>query len=357
MKKYLVIGDGESPHILKWVRELSKYFELYLVSSTDVNPEVRNIIPEDRIFTFKMNISESGGNIQFYKMIFPLKKIIRRIKPDFVNAHYITSHGTVAAVARKFSSHKFPLILSAWGTDILVTPNRNAFYKWITRFALKQAALVTTDSLSVAKVVHDLSSTPTTTFPFGLEALPEASSENKDKNLFFSNRTLNANSNIDRVLHFFARVAEQNKDARLVVANDGPMKEVLIELGKQLGIGDRVKFSGFISPKEQDDHYRKSQFYFSILSSDALSVSLLEAMAYGCIPLVSDLPDNRDWVTDNENGIIMIEGIRIDVLPAIQEKADAIFQKNRKMITEKAIFPKSIKEFISKLESIETPNK
>jgi len=357
MKKYLIIGDGESPHILKWVRELSKYFELYLVSSKDVSPEIRNLIPEDRIFTFKLKISESGGNFRFYKMIFPLKKIVRRIRPDYVNAHYITSHGFVAALARKFSSHKFPLIQSAWGTDILITPKRNALYRWITRFALKRVILVTTDSALVAGKIHELSSSETMTFPFGLEKLPDVSMTDKDPNLFFSNRTLNANSNIDRVLHFFARVAEQNKDARLVVANDGPLKEVLIELGKQLGIGDRVKFSGFISPEEQDDHYRKSQYYFSVLSSDALSVSLLEAMAYGCIPLVSDLPDNRDWVTDNENGIIMIEGIRIDVLPAIQEKADAIFQKNREMITEKAIFPKSIKEFISKLESIKTSNK
>jgi glycosyltransferase involved in cell wall biosynthesis len=357
MKRYLLIGNAESPHIIKWAKELVKHFQVHVVSSQDVSPEIKELIPDNRIYAFNLNIAESGGNIQFYKMILPLKKIIKRIKPDFVNAHYITSHGTVAAVAKKFSSHKFPLILSAWGTDILVTPGRNLLYKKITRFALKQAALVTTDSMSVAKVVHELSSTPTTTFPFGLEALPEASSDSKDKNLFFSNRTLNANSNIDRVLHFFARVAEQNKDARLVVANDGPMKEVLIELGKQLGIGDRVKFSGFINPEEQDDYYRKSQYYFSVLSSDALSVSLLEAMAYGCIPLVSDLPDNRDWVTDNENGIIMTEGIRIDVLPAIQEKAAAIFQKNREMITEKAIFPKSIKEFISKLESIETSNK
>ncbi|MCK5764961.1 MAG: glycosyltransferase family 4 protein, partial [Bacteroidales bacterium] len=278
-------------------------------------------------------------------------------KPDFVNAHYITSHGTVAAVARKFSSHKFPLILSAWGTDILVTPKRNALYKWITRFALGQAFLATTDSMRVATLIHELSSTETITFPFGLEALPEASSDSKDKNLFFSNRTLNANSNIDRVLHFFARVAEQNKDARLVVANEGTLKANLIELSKELGIENAVNFVGFISETEQNEYYRKSQYYFSVLSSDALSVSLLEAMAYGCIPLVSDLPDNRDWVTDNENGIIMIEGIRIDVLPAIQEKAAAIFQKNREMITEKAIFPKSIKEFISKLESIETSNK
>jgi len=352
MKKYLIIGNGESPHILKWTRELHKYFDVYIVSSQNIGTEIKKLIPAERIFTFDLNISESGGNFKFMRIINPTIRIIKQIKPDFVNAHYVTSHGFVAAVAKKFSRHKFKLIQSAWGSDILITPFKNALYKRLTRFSLKQADLATTDSKKVAELIQEIYSTACMTFPFGLEKLPDVAPEDKNPNLFFSNRTLNTNSNIDRILHFFAKISDQNSDARLIIANEGPLKANLIGLSKELGIENAVKFVGFISEAEQNKYYRKSQFYFSVLSSDALSVSLLEAMAFGCIPLVSDLPDNRDWVTDNENGIIMIEGIRIDVLPAVQAKAETIFHKNRDMIAEKAIFPKSMEDFYQKLQSI-----
>jgi len=352
MKKYLILGNGESPHILKWTRELVKYYEVFLVSSQDVSKEIQKLIPEEHIYTFNLQISESGGNYKYIKTIGPLKRIINKVRPDFVNAHYITSHGLVAALTKKFSSHNFKLIQSAWGSDILVTPNRNRIYKMLTRFALKQADLATTDSKRVAEIINGFSNTPTMTFPFGLQTLPEASADEKDPNLFFSNRTLNANSNIDRVLHFFAKISDQNKDARLVIANDGPSNNKLHELSKQLGIEKEVSFVGFISEDEQIEYYRTAQFYFSLLSSDALSVSLLEALAFGCIPILSDLPDNREWVKDKENGIIMFDGISTDVLPPLLNKAASIFETNRQMIAEKAIFPKSMEEYYQKLQNI-----
>jgi len=349
MKRYLIVGNADSPHIIKWAKELVKHFELYIVSSQGVSPEITDLIPTENIYTVNLKIAESGGNLKMMRMILPLTKIIRKIRPDFVNAHYITSHGFVTALAKTFSRHAFKFVLTAWGTDILVTPNKNAIYKSITKFALRKADLTTNDSGRVNEIIQSLSSTETMTFPFGLEKLPEVSPEDKVEDLFFSNRTLNANSNIDLVLHFFAKIHDQNKKARLIVANDGPFKESLKKLCSELGIESAVEFAGFISADEQNGYYRKAQFYFSILLSDALSVSLLEAMSFGCIPLVSDLPDNREWVENNVNGIIMNASERPDILSEVKLRSEAIFHKNREMIDQKAIFPLSIEAYYQKL--------
>jgi len=348
MKKYLLIGDGESPHLLKWAKELSKYFELYLVSSRGMSPALEEIIPKGNIHEFNLNPEESGGNFGYIRMIKPLRKITAYISPDYVHAHYITSHGVLAALGERPSKRKYKLILSAWGTDILVTPFRNPFYKAITRFALNRADLVTTDSMAVANIVHKLSSTPTTTFPFGIDELPDIKAEDKDPNLFFSNRTLNKNSNIERVLEFFAGVLAENEKARLIVANEGPMKEQLIELSISLGISRSVNFTGFLAQDKQEEIYRKAMFYFSVLTSDALSVSLLEAMAHGCIPIVSGLPDNLEWVENGLNGIVLGKNHHADILIKMKENAVSIFEMNRKKIVEGAIFPVSIKDYVEK---------
>lgn len=353
MTKYLLIGDGESPHILKWTRELVKYFEVYLVSSRNVLPQIMDLIPGKRVFTFDLRISESGGNFQVIKMIFPLARIMKKVRPDIVNAHYVTSHGVVTALAKKFSGSRFKLIQSAWGSDILIAPFRNGFYRQLTRFALKQASLATADSEFVAGIIRDLASVETMTFPFGLEKLPDVRPDEKDVNLFFSNRTLNSNSNIDRVLQFFSGIRAVNQYARLVIANDGPTRNELERLVQALDLEDAVTFTGFINQDAQHEYYLKAQYYFSILTSDALSVSLLEALAYGCIPLVSDLPDNNEWVKDGNNGVIMTEDTTPDILQGILEKARNIAEINRELIAEKAIFPKSMEVFRKKINQME----
>ncbi|MDT8393261.1 MAG: glycosyltransferase [Bacteroidales bacterium] len=352
MDKYLLIGNGESPHILKWTKELVKYFEVYLLSSQNVLPRIRELIPEERIITFNMNIAESGGNFSFIKMVIPLIKIIRKVAPVYVNAHYVTSHGFVAALACSFAAPKLILIQTAWGSDILTTPKRNIFYQWLTRYALRKASLLTADGKLVAETMKEFASTETMVFPFGLEKLPEVAVEEKDPDLYYSNRTLNANSNIDRVIRFFSGVIKRNPGARLVIANDGPLKNKLISLCRDLGIHHAVEFTGFIPDASQDAYYRKAQFYFSVLSSDALSVSLLEAMAYGCIPIISDLPDNSEWVKDEVNGIILREDTGLEEITRMGEKSEEAFMLNRRMISEKAIFPKSMHSFYDRLTAL-----
>ena len=89
-----------------------------------------------------------------------------------------------------------------------------------------------------------------------------------------------------------------------------------------------------------------------MLTSDALSVSLLEAMSFGCIPIVSDLPDNREWVENGINGIVMKAGTQIKEIDAILSNSQDIFQMNREMITREAIFPTSIRSYIQKLNEL-----
>ena len=41
-------------------------------------------------------------------------------------------------------------------------------------------------------------------------------------------------------------------------------------------------------------------------------------MAYGCIPILSDLPANKEWVKNNENGIIVEDKLEHEFNKAIE---------------------------------------
>ena len=48
-----------------------------------------------------------------------------------------------------------------------------------------------------------------------------------------------------------------------------------------------------------------ADIYVSTSLYDGTSVSLLEAMGSGAFPVVTDIPANREWITNGENGFLV----------------------------------------------------
>lgn len=349
--KYLVFGNAQSVHLIKWVKALAPLCNLYVLSSTSIHPDIMSVVEKEKCFSLHYPTNASGGNVKILKSIFAVKKIIQQIQPEIVNAHYITSHGLLTSIIKRFFGIRFFQISSAWGSDILVTPHRNWLYKSIAKFILNSSNIITSDAQVMTDQIKKLTQTKVLTFTFGLEKLPEISIEDKDYSLFFSNRILNSNYNIDKVILHFAKIRLQNTKAKLVIANEGDEKDNLKTLCHELKITDSVEFIGFITQNQQDEIYKKSGFYYTLPTSDATSVSLLEAMAWGCIPIVSNIPANREWIENLKNGIILSD-VDFPWNQNILSQKEDILMKNRAIIAEKAIFSTSINEFFSEVSTL-----
>ena len=338
--KYLLLADGNSPHVLKWIKELVNYFDLYLISLNGVSQDVYNYIDGEKIYILNKNAIATGGN---YKLIFKLleiRVIINNINPKYINAHYLSSYGFLAGLS-KSSVDDVVLIQSTWGSDILVEPFLNVVRRQIAKYALKKADFVTSDSWYMADIINQLvESKKVLVFPFGFDTI-ESSVVQKEK-LIFSNRALKDFYNIDKIIEWFR---EQSSEYRLVIANDGVERKLLEDKVVKLGLSERITFVGYLSHAEQNGYYQKAEYYISIPNSDATSVSLLEAMQYGAIPIVSNIPANREWILDGVNGIYFDDNKKLNEM-----KTEENFAKiNQNILKSKALFPKSIKDFVYKV--------
>ena len=63
-----------------------------------------------------------------------------------------------------------------------------------------------------------------------------------------------------------------------------------------------MRFIGRVDAATQAGWYARARWYVSLPESDSVSVSVLEALAQGCIPLLSDLPANRELVHAGDDG-------------------------------------------------------
>jgi glycosyltransferase involved in cell wall biosynthesis len=138
-----------------------------------------------------------------------------------------------------------------------------------------------------------------------------------------------------------------------VVANSGALRESLERRAAAPDLAGRVEFVGRLDAAAQSAFYARACWYLSLPSSDSVSVSVLEAMGHGCIPLLSDLPANRELVRDGVNGLVVPDGqatLPIAALERLQGDAAAIAAANRDWVGAHALFGPCVEAFVARLE-------
>ena len=361
--RLVLIGDGESPHLLKWARALHDQVELWAASTRGFAPEFSFLVPEQRRLALQTSPRHGGGNLAVLAQLPRLGAWLARVQPDWLHAHYLTSHGTLAWAARRGWRLKARIAGSAWGSDILVTPQQGWAYHWLTRQVLQACEVCTSDSAHMAQRMRELGAREVMTFPFGLEALPKQNAR-KQPWLFFANRGLEPIYRPDRVIATFAAVAAVQPQARLVVANDGSLRTALQAQVQALGLAERVEFVGRLDATAQARQYAQARWFLSLPASDSVSVSVLEAMAHECLPLLSDLPANHEVLGTGEpgelgegqrQGLILARDEDVQALPArlaalADEQVDARGAANRAWVAEHAMFAPAVKRFVARLK-------
>jgi glycosyltransferase involved in cell wall biosynthesis len=102
------------------------------------------------------------------------------------------------------------------------------------------------------------------------------------------------------ILRGAAQVMARRPETFLVIAGDGSLRPALEREAAALLPAGRFRFLGRLAPRELADWLGRAQVYLSASRSDSTSLSLLEAMAAGALPVVSDIEGNREWVADGD---------------------------------------------------------
>jgi len=90
--------------------------------------------------------------------------------------------------------------------------------------------------------------------------------------------------------------------SEFMILGDGQLREQLQELARSFGITEKVIFRGSVPHDELPSYLNSSDLYVSTSLSDGTSISLLEAMACGLPCVVSDIPANKPWIKEGQNG-------------------------------------------------------
>jgi glycosyltransferase involved in cell wall biosynthesis len=274
-------------------------------------------------------------------LLLDLKRVIREIKPDLIQAGPIQRCAFLTAL----SGYR-PLVSMSWGYDLLQDASRGPAWSWATRYTLRRSAALVADCETIRQLAvnFDMPADRIVAFPWGIDLEhfhpiePSKNLRNKPPKAPFSllsTRSWEPIYGVDVIAEAFVQAAAQRSELRLVMLGNGSQSGMLHRILSQVDsiqpeqeiaqdtTVDRVIFPGQIGFEDLPGYYQSADLYVAATHSDGTSISLLEAMACGCPVLVSDIPGNREWVTPGLNGWLFPDGDANALAQAILHALDS----------------------------------
>lgn len=367
--KLLVLMPLVSPWARNFIQEIIlQGHEVFVVDPSSVNNSRQylnngNDFQNEQITQFikslsgvKKVTSVLGYLAGMFKAIFVLKKSASIFKPDLLLVLYGGIWGFIA-----YLSGIKPFIMYVVGSDILFGGKMK---HWITKIVLNASALVYSNGINLG---HQ-----------ALKIAPNANLKNLylgiNTDNFLSKEKKNA-SPVTIICTRGFKSVYNNKflidalnlislkcipEIEIIFTSTGPQLEDVKKYANKVleaSMREKVVFLGGIPTEELISKLQCAHIYVSLSLSDGASISLMEALACGLFPILSDIPANREWIHNN-NGILV-------PLSNSKALADAIIKAslneewrseagkfNRRLATEIADKKKNTKIFLHTLGDV-----
>ncbi|CAM4112942.1 glycosyltransferase [Flavobacterium sinopsychrotolerans] len=289
-RRILFLGETYRADAITWINGLKEFgdFDIITWELKTSNSGIFNRIK--RIFEF---------SLAFFK----IKKIIQRQKPDMIIAERTTSYGFLAAL-----SGVKPVVIAQQGrTDLWPEKSISLpLKKLIQHYAFKKADLIHAwgPVMTISMIESNVDMTKILVLPKGIN-LTQFGAENNDnpeKICAIVTRSLSTEYRHDIILKSFAILNQKGIDFTLTIIGDGAQLSKLKDLAKELGIKNKINFTGRVPNTALPKLLQQANIYISMPITEGVSASLFEAMATNCYPIVSDIAGNQSWIEHRKNG-------------------------------------------------------
>lgn len=356
--KICYLAHAQSIHTQRWVNFFAERgHEVHLISMEKSCIEgvkfhyIKPIIPYPTLDHFILPIE-----------LLRVKRLLKKINPDVLHAHYLTSYGFLGAL----TGFK-PLVVSAWGSDILINPKKSKLKKYIAKCVVRKADLITGDAMCLLFEIIKLGATQEEIklINHGVDLmkfcpdvkdnkLKERLSIPVDSSVVISGRSLEPDYSVETLIRAAHYILKKQSDTYFIIVGEGWLKKNLQMMAKKLKVLNHLKFIGKVSHEEVPAYLTTSDIYVSTSLSDSVSVMLTEAMACQLPVIVTDLEGNKELIKDGVNGLLVPKrdprtlAEKIVYLLRNQDVRAKFGVINRKIVNERACYEKEM----SKMEKL-----
>lgn len=251
---------------------------------------------------------------------YPMLREFRRTSFDIVHTHTPFTIGFVGL--RWAQSHELPIVSTyhtlydKYAHYIPFFPKRYVRYKIAkhTNFYYNRVDHVITPSKASSRWLQRHSVfTPMTVIPTGIppgKPFDRADVRQKlgispDRKVLLYVGRIAKEKNMGTLFEAAQAAIAQDPRLMLLLVGDGPYREPCAELARRLGIGDRVRFVGFVPREEVDRYYAAADLFVFPSMTETQGLVVGEAMAYGLPAVVVQGGGAGAAVEDGVTGLLV----------------------------------------------------
>ena len=310
--KICYVADGVSIHTQRWANYFAMQgHEVHLIC-WKVMPGYNDNVHLHMLTRLAPQVWAVSQYFSMLLWISQVRHLVQKIKPDLLHGHFVTIYGFLAAC-----SGFHPLVVSAWGSDVLIDPEKSIMKRRLVKYALKRADLITCNGRNLEVAIGELGGKAERTHIVyhGVDTkkfTPASNGNNILEERFGGSQLWVINIrgfkpvyDMETFIRAMPLVLKQIHSVKFIIAGVGERKDYFIKLSKRMNVFDSIEFVGLIPHDELPQYLASSDVYVSTSLSDGMALSTMEAMACGLPLVVTDVGDNRNWITEGENGFLV----------------------------------------------------
>lgn len=301
-----LIADGRSIHTQRWAEYFAQKGHVVHLITYDPMNCIINGVTEHVLLSIWSNLY-----LSFIPRHLAIKRLVKKIKPDLIHAHFITKYG-FHLPDLKFN----PSVVSAWGDDVLILPKKSRLIRYYTKKVLVSVDLIYAVSQDIRNhIIKDLeiSADKIHYLPFGINTdlfAPKSGNKAADRETIeiFSNRGFFPVYDSETLVTGFALAYRKDQRLHLTLKGEGPDEQNVRDLVTSLGISDVVAIRQKTQYSEVPQDYRNADIFITTSRSDGTPVSILEAMASALPCIVTNVGGIPEWIEDKKTGFLISPG-------------------------------------------------
>jgi glycosyltransferase involved in cell wall biosynthesis len=135
-------------------------------------------------------------------------------------------------------------------------------------------------------------------FASNISEIGKTTTKNPDENLVVTTSRLDSNKLLERIPLIAQQTDKTIHYAVIGRLYNQPVLDYLQSVVRKLGVEDRVKFYPNASAQQKIELLKKAKIYLHTMVGEHFGISIVEAMALGCIPIVHDSGGMVEFVSE-----------------------------------------------------------
>lgn len=316
------MSSWPSVHTEYWLQVLSKRGHDVHFLPPD-HSHARSAAFPDRVTVHRFSWGPHWRGINKLVQACELRYRLRQIKPDVFHVHSVFAVSGWLEFPWVFVMCTFhPLVLTPWGSDFFQASKTSQVARLFVRFAVRSADLITADAQSLLDVASEMGApkerlheihfgVDTALFNPEVETAPiRAKLPLGSGPVVYSPRAFTPVYNQLNLVEAVPRILQVYPECQFLFkcradhhsqAYEAQVRQRI----ETLGITHAVHIIPPLPYEQLPALYALSDVVVSIPEFDGSSRSVLEAMACGAFPVVSDVPALHEWIRDGDNGLFV----------------------------------------------------